>query len=144
MDNKPDEGSPESGRTPGQRRNGSTVPLLAILAVVILVLYFFGNSSKRAEISYGRFRKELQQDNIAEAKVSGAKLFGKFKKAPAELVKPEAGTDEASRQDFVVVLPPYPLVDHDLDEILRAKLGETTRPASRRTVPDTCWSSICW
>jgi cell division protease FtsH len=103
---------------PRPPRRNSTFWLTLILCVVVAVLWFSGNAPSHDEISYGMFCQELERDNLTEAQVRGAKLAGKFKLAPRD----PAGKKERLTQDFITVLP-YPLVDRNLDEKLRQKLG---------------------
>jgi len=89
--------------------------ILPVMLLVIGIFYFSGRSSRRSEISYGLFREELQRGNIAEARVQGARIYGKF------------GTmerDPKLLEEFVTVVPPYVLEDRQLDDLLWQKLGE--------------------
>ena len=112
--------------TPGrpfvrQRPNTSLMWLLLVLLLVAGFLWFSGGSD-RSEISYGMFRRELQRDNVAKGDVQGMKLRGQFK-APPDDPDPKQGEAKKLKEEFVTVLPPYPLVDEQLDKELREKLG---------------------
>ena len=126
MEKEPTKTPEPPEKTPPPRRFGtSTKWLLLVLVMVFAFLYFGGDSIKRSPISYGMFRRELAADNITAAEVQGAKVYGKFKKPPVDPrgKKDKQGKLPTLREEFVTVLPPYPLVDHELDEVLRKKLG---------------------
>ena len=74
---------------------------------------YSNGTSHRLEFSYGSFYEQLAAGNVTEAKVRGMHVYGQLKD-PA---------DGVVHDEFLVVLPPYPLVDNHLDELLRAKLG---------------------
>ncbi len=99
--------------------------LLLVMAMVLAIMYFSGDSSGRSTISYGMFHRELARDNITEAEVQGAQVHGKFKEPPIDPKgkKDKEGNPPKLGEKFVTILPPYPLVDHELDELMRKKLG---------------------
>jgi len=108
---------PSGGPLPGRRppRPMPTTPLiLAIVALVIAVILYSNGTNHRAEISYGAFYEQLTAGNVTEAKVHGSRIYGQAKNRA-----------DGDPHDFVVVLPPYSLVDSHLDELLRAKLGRS-------------------
>jgi cell division protease FtsH len=93
-----------------------------VLVVVILVLWY-SSPKKQLEISYGSFRHELQTDNVTRVEIHGARLYGEFKRPlPDPNLKKEVA-DAHPYHEFVVTLPPYPLIDHGLDDLLREKVG---------------------
>jgi cell division protease FtsH len=122
MDDKPQPSSPAPERTVARRRpNTSTLWLLLVAALVIGFLYFSGEREKRGEISYGTFREELQGNKIAKVEVQGAKVHGEFRESPQD---PNGKKDKAGKNlKFTTTLPPYPLVDKDLDALLRQNVG---------------------
>ena len=112
MDSQPEPKSPPPKRpVPRRRPNTSTFWLLLVAAAVILFLFFNNERDKPPEMTYGRFCQELQNNRIARVEVQGSRIRGALR---------EAADDEDKR--FVVTLPPYPVIDKDLDEKLR-KLG---------------------
>jgi cell division protease FtsH len=123
MDNEPQRPAPTPDKPerilprPPRTRN-STFWLALILCAVVLVLWFAKDQPTQDEISYGMFCLELDRDNIAKVQVQGAKLVGRFRKPPRD----PAGKKEQLTEDFFTVLP-YPLVDRNLDDRLRQRLG---------------------
>jgi len=113
---------PPAGKPlPKQPRNNSPFWLLIILAAVIAVVYYTSDRTKRSEITYGTFRSQLDEKNIAKVDIQGSKVIGEFTTAPKDVEK-----------KFVTILPPYPLVDEGLDRQLREQLGanyNVTEPA---------------
>jgi len=126
---KPDNEAKAPGPRPAARRRPSnSTPWLLIIAVVVIgFLVINSGKSGRVEISYGRFRSELERDNIAKVEIHGVRLQGEFRAAPkAEVVEKDGKKVTTSLDlptEFYTILPPYPLVDKGLDEALRAKLG---------------------
>ena len=88
---------------------------ILLVALLVIGVFYLGQSPKRSQIPYGLFRDELEKGNIAEAKVRGMRIYGKFgaKERDAKLLP-----------DFVTVVPPYVLEDRELDNLLWQKLGE--------------------
>ncbi len=122
MDSQPEKKphAPQNS-VPKQRRNTSTMWLVLVLALVMLFLWFSGNRSNRSQITYGLFRRELQEKNIARIDVQGAKVTGEFM-VPPEDSNGEKGPDgnlPKLQKKFTTHLPMY-LVDHQLDEELLA------------------------
>jgi len=123
MENEPQRPAPapeKPDRTlprPPRPRN-STLWLALILCAVVMVLWYSKDGTSRDEISYGMFCLELERNNIAEAQVRGPKLVGRFKLPPVD----PAEVKRRVTHEFFTVLP-YPLVDRNLDEKLRQKLG---------------------
>jgi cell division protease FtsH len=123
MDNQPDPKSPPPQRpVPPRRSNLSTLWLLLVLAGVIAFLIFISEKGKPPEISYGRFCQELQNNKIARVEVQGSRIHGEFREAADSEGKDEEKEKAKEDTKFVVTLPPYPVIDKDLDEKLR-KLG---------------------
>ena len=72
MEHQPEEGGPPSEKMPPRPAiNPSVVLVLFVATLVVAIFYVSNQSSQRSEISYGRFRKELERDNVAEVKVQG-------------------------------------------------------------------------
>ena len=116
MENRPEEGGPPP-KTP-LPRPAATPPLvwMALISLVMISLFYFsGPSAGRSTINYGMFRRELDQGNIAEAKVQGMRIYGKFH---------STGDDPDLQEEFVTVVPPYVLEDPGFDKLLWEELGE--------------------
>ncbi|MBN1395754.1 MAG: ATP-dependent zinc metalloprotease FtsH [Pirellulales bacterium] len=113
----------------------STWWFLLALALVVVFIYYTNSKNGRSEISYGFFRRQLQEDeNIAKAEVQGAQVFGEFKIAP---IDPEAdpnadGVSPRLNKKFTLVLPEMALNDPKLDEVLRKQLGRNYRASEPR------------
>jgi len=123
MDNLPNGAPPPKSVKPRPRPNSSTLWLLLILGIVILVLWW-SSPSQQSEISYGMFHAELERNNVARVEVRGAKIYGEFREPPVDPNGRKENADGHLHTKFVVVLPPYPLVDPNLDELLRAKVRQ--------------------
>jgi len=122
MEDKPQQNPPSPEKpAPRRRPNTSTLWLVLVAMLVIAFLYFTSSGEKRGEISYGMFREELQQNNIAKAEVQGSKVHGEFRQPPRESSWQKEGAGKSLK--FTTTLPPYPLVDKDLDELLRKNVG---------------------
>ncbi len=93
-------------------RSNSVFWLFMILLAVLAAIYFSSDRTKRSEISYGDFRIQLDNKNIAKIKVQGSTAYGDFKTPPPKL-----------EPKFVTVLPPYASLDETLDRQLREQLG---------------------
>ena len=138
MDSQPEKKSPppeEPGPKP--RRSTSTMWLLLVLAMVIVFLMFSGGD-KKAKISYGMLRRELQGGNIAKIDIQGARITGEFKRAPEDPKgkKDEKGNLPKLQKKFSTYLPMY-LVDHKLDEELLAAVKDdysATEPSDNAVV----------
>jgi cell division protease FtsH len=79
---------------------------------VLAVLYFSSDHTKRSEITYGVFRIQLDNKNIAKLKIQGSTAYGEFKTPPPKL-----------ESKFTTILPPYASIDEGLDRQLREQLG---------------------
>jgi cell division protease FtsH len=93
-------------------RGNSAIWVFLILAVVIALVYYNSDRTKRSEITYGDFRIQLDKKNIAKVKVQGSTAYGEFKTPPGKL-----------EPKFVAILPPYASIDENLDYQLRGQLG---------------------
>ncbi|MBN1589466.1 MAG: ATP-dependent zinc metalloprotease FtsH [Pirellulales bacterium] len=127
MESRPPEPPPPTDKDLARpRSNGSLIWIVVIVGLVLLMLWFNSEGTKRSVVKYGLFYHELQNDNIVEARLQGMKLFGKFKTPP---VNPDAEKDKEGRQptfkeDFVTELPELVHGSHELDQLLRAKLED--------------------
>ncbi len=117
--------SSEGKKTPRQRVSGSTLVLVAVLAVAIIFLLSRPGTGTRNEVPYGVFRAELAQGNVARANVKGMKVYGEFKTAPV-IPHGKSGRDGAAERydlKFVTTLPPQVLDDPAFDEMMLKALG---------------------
>ena len=66
---------------PRPRFNAPSTWLLVILLAVVAYLLLFSDGTKRSEVSYDFFRRELQADNVVEVEIADGVVYGKFKTA---------------------------------------------------------------
>jgi cell division protease FtsH len=85
-----------------------------IVALIVGVLYVSRQSAAPTEITYGRFRLELERDNVANVKVRGSRIYGKLK---------DTGATTDLKEDFYTEVPPFVALDGKLDSLLWEKLG---------------------
>ncbi len=85
-----------------------------LAGLLVIGIFYFGQSPKRSKISYGQFRDDLERGNVAEVHVQGMRIYGKFgsKERDPDLLP-----------EFYTVVPPYVLEDRQLDDLLWQKLG---------------------
>ena len=78
---RPDTQRPDTQRPDAQRpRPGSTWFILVLAGLMLAsMLYYSSESSKRVEISYGKFIEELKAGHVAEVSVSNQRIIGKLK-----------------------------------------------------------------
>ena len=120
---------------PSPLAGASTWWFLLALAVVAVFIYYYKSQNNRSQITYGFFRRQLEEDkNVAGVEVQGAKVFGEFKVAPIDPdAKPGAdGISPRLNKKFAVVLPPMALTDPKLDEVLRKHLKRDYRASEPR------------
>jgi len=111
---------------PHGRPGNSMAWMLLVVGLVLLFLWLNRGEGSRSEVGYGLFYSELDKGNIAEAHIQAMKLFGKFKEPP---VNPDGKKDKEGnlprfKEEFVTELPQLVQGNHQLDELLRAKLGD--------------------
>jgi cell division protease FtsH len=109
------------------RPRPSALPWLFLVGlVVVLLVYYNRESVKRSEISYGMFRAELAKTptNIAKVDVQGSRVLGEFVAPPLDPTgKKDRNGETASLEKSFATTLPLAMVDHQLDDILREKLG---------------------
>ncbi len=156
--------SPRSpGPTPPQNNppRNSGLWLLLIVTAVIAVMFFTTNNQKVAEITYGEFRDQLDQNNIASVTIEGTRIEGEYVNLPAK--KPNAGGDAKSTDKtaaektasstavtktgsakngetdkrFFTVLPTPSFADDQLDKLLRERVG--LKYKAKEPQNDTIW-----
>ena len=117
--------SPPGKPLPKPVRSNSVFLLLLILVAVMAVVYFTSDHTKRSEITYGVFRIQLDNKNIAKLKIQGSTAYGEFKKPPDKLESNgELKTPPVKLEPkFIAILPPYASIDESLDRQLREQLG---------------------
>jgi cell division protease FtsH len=126
MEQQSGPGGPSTPQKPMPARPRPTtfwLVLPLIVAFVLAAFYFSGEQSRRSRISYGFFLKQLNEDNIAAARVNGSRIRGTFKEVP-ETPLEEAGEAKADRtlhKEFYTDVSGYPGLD--LDRLLYDKLG---------------------
>ncbi len=105
--------------------NASNWWLLLALAAVLVFFYYSGGGA-RSNITYGMFRHQLEVDkNIKSVDIQGSKVYGEFKKAPADpdAKKNPDGSAPVLKDKFETTLPLMALSDPSLDHVLRDQLG---------------------
>ena len=122
MANKPDEGKGTPQRTiPNRRPPTTSMWLLLVAAIVVILIVIADGQTKRSEISWGFFRDQLDEGNIAEAKSQGMKITGKFKTPPMDPDPKNAG--KKLEEEFSTVITYFKLDDSELDDKLYEALG---------------------
>jgi cell division protease FtsH len=94
--------------------------ILFLLLSAFNVLYVANQPASQGplEISYSRFKKALQQDNVSEVTIQGDKLTGNFKEPVARPRKDTSGENETVQtfESFRTILPP--IDDPELMDLL--------------------------
>ncbi len=114
-ENQPERGGNPSDKPPPRPAWNPSMAWMLLIAALVIGIFFFGQAPKRSEITYGRFREELERDNIAEAHVRGMRIYGKF------------GTktrDDELLPEFYAILPPFVFEDGKFHDLLYQKLGK--------------------
>jgi cell division protease FtsH len=100
--------------------------LLLIVAAAMAVVWMMSAVSRRSTISYGLFLQELERGNVAEVRIVGQEVRGRFKEAPSVPVpgKFDGKGDPVQQRlhaNFDCVLSP--LAGPEVDALLRKHLG---------------------
>ncbi len=163
MENQPVGAGPAPDKPAVQRPrpNPSFMVLLLFALVIASMLFFGGESGKRAEISYGKFIEELKADHVAEASVGTREIRGKFKpgyplpeqpadaKKTATAKKPAAAesSDKEKAKEKTATKPPAakdakegtefivinsPVAGAELDRLLLEHLGENYKASEEK------------
>lgn len=120
---------------PGQGSRPNNLPLVLIGVMVLAwVLLFAYTAATSKSVKYGRFLDLLKSDHVAEVKVDGYVIYGKFKPGVA-VVEDKVEIEEnpkpgAKQQEFRTFYVPF--AGEKLDELLYEKLGphyEATQPS---------------
>jgi cell division protease FtsH len=94
---------PQTGPPQWQR-----ILLYAVLAFVVLSIFFPFQDQNRVGISYTEFKREVKQGNVREVTFRGNEIRGEFKNALTEALKrPEEGSDAATYTNFKTVKPAF-------------------------------------
>ncbi len=130
MDNQPAGGGPPAEKPAPPRSRIGTIGLLllAIATLVLGVMVFTGDATKRSKIDYGFFRQQLKEGNVTELKIDGQKAYGKFKtipKLPEPEADPETGEKRAAPPDLLQHFWTFivPLAGENLDAEILNKVG---------------------
>jgi len=110
---------------------------ILLLVVVVLSFLWINKGPDRSVVGYGLFHRELERDNIAEARIQGMQLVGKFKDPPVDPKAPKGkdGKETHFKEEFVTELPELVQDDSALRELLLARLGDqySAEPRSDNT-----------
>ncbi len=121
MENQPGDRPNDPQAPPRPRFTSSTLGFAFVVLLLFLLLYFTTEGRRKAEISYGLFRQQLDAGNVEQVEfISRYELRGKLKQIPEEL---KGKTKSDAELEFFVVLSP--LVGEELDRELLAKLPPT-------------------
>ncbi len=138
MDNSPEQKPPERNSDAPEQRppprpffSTATVWFLVILTLILFLLFYTQRPPTRSEISYGFFRQQLAEENLARVRVEGQKVSGEFKDPPLDPKgrKDREGEPLRLADEFISTLPQF--VDSDLDREIRENvpLYEVDEPA---------------
>src|SRR5665213_4057831 len=94
--------NPSAGNSPPAKNDTSSRPryqnswlmLILLMTLVMSLIWLVNNSTKSSSISYGFFLDQLEAHNIAEAKINGYRISGKFKTIP-HVAPEEAGASSS-------------------------------------------------
>ena len=126
------ESPPPAKPSPGpQRPNGTMMWMLLIAALVAGIIYLNQGATPRSLITYGVFRQQLREGNIAEVEIQGDTLRGEFIKPPLDPAKKADGKDKDKparlEKAFVTTLPSGNVLSTPLDQELLQRLGDRYR-----------------
>jgi cell division protease FtsH len=120
-----DPNAPPAKTPPPPRRGIPSGLIIAALALVAVFSMFYGPLFDRPqEVTWGLFRKQLDDGNIESVDLQDRKFVGEFKDPPLDPDK----IDKPDRQGNPVKLEKkftttYPLVDPDLEKLILSKVG---------------------
>ncbi len=122
---RPEKTPPQKPTSAPPARLPSSTPWLLLIVAMVLLYIYVRSDGRRSEITYGAFYEQLEKANIAKVDVQGSRITGEFVNPPLDPEgKPDAGkTIPKLEKKFAATLPPYPLVGHELDTLLRSRLG---------------------
>ncbi len=108
------------GSDDGQRpvSAGPWLLILAVVGIIALMLWQFQPHSG-TRVSYGFFIDQLKKNNVAEVRIYGEVLTGKWRKIP----DPPEKEGQTLAEQFNTVLLPEQLQDPELVPLLREKVG---------------------
>ncbi|NQT36820.1 MAG: ATP-dependent metallopeptidase FtsH/Yme1/Tma family protein [Planctomycetes bacterium] len=106
--------------------NTSTLWILLVVGFVLSLLFFRSDDSRREKISYGQFYAELDAEDtkIAKVEIRGALIYWELEESAVLSGTEEDEESDDSPKKYATVMPPYPLVNEKLDELLRRKIGQ--------------------
>lgn len=118
---------PPVRRTPPSPRLGTpTVMLLFIVMTAMVVVWMFSAVSRRSTISYGLFLQELERGNVAEARIVGQEVRGRFKEPPHVPIPGKfdgSGRPVTQKLHIAFDCVLSPLAGPEVDALLRKHLG---------------------
>jgi cell division protease FtsH len=105
-----------------RQRNTSILWLFLILGAVLMAIVYSSREGKVSDISFGLFRKQVDEKNIKKIDVQGSRVLGEFTTQP-EVPDEQSDKKIKLEKKFTTTLPSFPLIDERLGEELRALLG---------------------
>src|SRR5262245_53010610 len=95
MENNSESSSQQARRWPWS--NPSSFALLLVLLAIVGMWYLQGDHLNRSVVDYSFFRKQLDQNNVAEVEFHGQTLLGRFRQAPDAPPRPAETAREAAK-----------------------------------------------
>ncbi len=95
--------------------------LLLVAAIVVLLIVFADGKKPESDITWGMFRSQLADGNIAKAEAQGWQISGEFKKPPVIAGKKDS---KPLNKEFRTTVSPFVLNDSSFDDKLYDALGE--------------------
>jgi cell division protease FtsH len=125
-ENNEPKASPSPRLRPSPLANSSAWWLLLVLAAAVILCCHFGRRESPSQISYGFFRRQVEEKNVTGINVEGSNVSGEFKTPPVDpAAEPDAeGKYPLLNKKFVTVLPPMALSDPSLDQTLLKQLKQ--------------------
>ncbi|MGM0484968.1 MAG: ATP-dependent zinc metalloprotease FtsH [Candidatus Krumholzibacteriota bacterium] len=78
------------------------LPWLILIIAIAIYFYFFPAGRNRTEISYSKFKQQVEKGNVSGITIKGSRIKGKFEKP----YKPETGQEEAGGYRFFKTVKP--------------------------------------
>ncbi len=125
-DESPTERPPVRRTPPGPRLGTPTFMLLLIVMAAMVVVWMFSAVSRRSTISYGLFLQELERGNVAEARIVGQEVRGRFKEPPGVPIPGKfdgSGKPVTQKLHITFDCVLSPLAGPEVDALLRKHLG---------------------
>ncbi|MDR1960260.1 MAG: ATP-dependent zinc metalloprotease FtsH [Planctomycetaceae bacterium] len=119
-------GSSQNNESPGLRRSGTpTFFLILLLATIGVFLYYSSTPTEKTRITWGDFKKQLDNDNILKFNVQGMAGTGEFRKIPEVEEITSVGEKKLTKveKSFSVDIPEFAFHDGSAEKQLQEKLG---------------------